>query len=236
LGEGLEHEGGKPQAARFVLLAKGGKAAVGMPVGQFPLISGRQKQLGLGLDLRLQLPGLFQILEDERIGGEEDHVLFATPERHLQQLVETLDGLGQQAAGHRHVSPVGVGHDPRPARERQMERAGLPGGQHDVLDRLPAHPLGLYDHAFEHGIGRFRTAGGHLDQLRPDGLGPDPELGAPDVSAGHGHGSRALFKELKPCGRLDLHLDLLRGVQVVVQGDLDGELLPADGGIRQIGL
>ena len=57
-----------------------------------------QETFRLGLDLGFQLPGLFEVFENEGIWGEQDHVLLAAAERHLQELIEPVDGLGQQAA------------------------------------------------------------------------------------------------------------------------------------------
>ena len=50
-------------------------------------------------------PRLLQVAGDEDVGGEEDHVLLAAAEGHLEQLLQPLDGLGQVAAGERQVGP-----------------------------------------------------------------------------------------------------------------------------------
>lgn len=42
------------------------------------------------LDLRTELPGLLQVLENKDVGSKVDHVLFSTPKWQTQQLVQVI--------------------------------------------------------------------------------------------------------------------------------------------------
>ena len=105
LGESLQHECGEPQAAVLVALAEGGEAAVVAAIGQLPLVAGYHQVFSLGHDLRLDLSSLLQVLGDENVGGEEDHVLLSAAERHPQQPFKPFDGLAEIAAGQRDLRP-----------------------------------------------------------------------------------------------------------------------------------
>ncbi len=232
LGEGLEDEGGEEEAALRVLITEGGEAAVGAAVGQLPLVAGDEEGLRLGHDLRLELVGALQVLEDEGVRGEHDHVLLTAAEGHLEELVQPLDGLGEEAAGQRDVGAGGVryyvpGH-------RHVQGARCAAGEDRVFDVLSLHALRLDDEALDDGVGGVAAAGGDLDELRAHRLGPDHELRAADVVPRHRHGLRGFIEKVEPGCGLHLHEELLLIVQVVVESDLDRELLAADGGVGEV--
>ncbi len=232
LGEGLEDEGGEEEAALRVLVAEGGEAAVGAAIGQLPLVAGDEEGLRLGHDLRLELVRPLQVLEDKGVRGEQDHVLLAAAERHLEELVQALDGLSEEAAGEGHVGAGRVGD--HVLRQGHVQGAGSAGGQHHVLHLLPLDALGLDCEALDDGIGGLAATGGYLDELSTDCRRADHELGAADVVPGHRDGLGGVVQEIEPGGGFDLHQELLLRVQVVVESDLDRELLAPDGGVGEV--
>ena len=78
LGEGLQHEGGEPEAALLVALPEGGEAAVVAPVGQLTLVAGDHQLLGLGHDLRLELAGLLEVAGMKTSGAKR--IMFCSPQ------------------------------------------------------------------------------------------------------------------------------------------------------------
>lgn len=51
-----------------------------------------QESSGFVLDLLGQLTGAFKVVQDEDVGGKQNHVLLPTAVRHGQQLVQVLHG------------------------------------------------------------------------------------------------------------------------------------------------
>jgi hypothetical protein len=110
----------------------------GAAVGQLALVAGQHQRLGLRHDLRLVLPGLAQVARDEDIRREEEHILLAAAVGHLQEAVQPLDRLAQEAAGHRDDRA-------RRARDRAVRRGEFQafrraGGEDQVLDLLAPDP------------------------------------------------------------------------------------------------
>lgn len=68
-----------------------------MTEGQLSLIANGDKVLRLSADFGRQLPGCVQVSQHFDIRGKENHVLLAAAIRHLKQVVNAVDALGNQA-------------------------------------------------------------------------------------------------------------------------------------------
>ena len=188
--------------------------------------------LGLGHDLRFELVGLLQVAGDVHVGREEDHVLLAAAEGHLQELVQALDGLSQEAPRQGDVCPTGPfdgieGHG-------RMEVVAVAVGDDAVADGLDLDTLGLHQKLLDDGVRGLGAARGDLEGVAAEIPGADHELGPADVAGVDGDGLHRFVQQIEPVGLLYLDEYLLRRLQVVEQRDLDGELLASNGGEGEV--
>ena len=203
-------------------------------VGELTLVAGEHQALCLGHDLRLALPRVAQVVGDEYVGGEQDHVLLAAAEGHLQQALQPVDGLGQEAACHGDQGAGrvfdGVG------RHRPVQGVAAVRGKDHVLDQLLGNALGFDQHLLDHRVGGIGAAGRDLQAYLPHVGETDAELGPADVVGAEGDRPAGLVQQFVPVRRGQVHLDRLWRVQVVVQGHLGRKHLAPDAGEGQVHL
>ena len=185
LRERLEHERGQPQAAGLVAVAERREAAVRAPVGQLALVARRHQMLSLRHDFGLYLPRLFEITSDEHVGREQYHVLLAASERHLEQILQPLDGLAKVVAAERDDRARRAVH--RPGRRLDSERPVIARRQDDVLHELVAHPFRLYDDRLYHRVRRVRAPRRYLDRHAAQLRHSDAEFDAANVGTADGY-------------------------------------------------
>ena len=173
LSKGLEHEGGEPHAALLVALPEGGEAAVIAPVGQLPLVAGYHQFLSLGHYLRLDLAALLKVLHYVDVRGQQDHVLLAAAEGHLDEALQPLDRLGQIAGGHRQIHPARASHSLKRYECRDHARLSL--GEDEVVHHLTGDTLRRDDDGLYHGVSSLSTAGGDLDLIDAQSCRADHE-------------------------------------------------------------
>jgi len=110
----------------------------------------------------------------------------------------------------------------------------VPAGQRQVINDLSGYTLRFDNNGFNHRIGGGRAAGGDLNVIITDRIGSNGKLRAADIVRTDLDGLRSRIKQVEPGAFINADLYTLRGVQIVINRDFDGEFLAPDGRIRQV--